>query len=279
MRTTHHTTHKVHDSHARGLVLGGLLATAALGSACGADPQGEGTAGSALSASAAAPGPLDGVWALQLHLSENVNMPLVGQNLTSMTVVGRATVQQLAPTTADLSLEFCQVQATSSAALKISFPPAFVKGFNVVKTTASASAIQVGANVTTAPTVVIAGWKPVDPETDVLPTSPTDPRVVDGDGDGQPGLTANTNLFNSDAYLVVRQKTQFNGKIVSLNEIDGAPTGLVEMSVLGSSTGLLPAGALPVSTSTTPPSYRLVRVTGPANSCSDILANLPGIFH
>ncbi len=65
-----------------------------------------------------------------------------------------------------------------------------------------------------------------DPVNDVLPTDPTDPRIVDDDHDGNPGITAHikiTDTFQGDLFIARREIFAYD----VLAQDDGSLTGTV----------------------------------------------------
>jgi hypothetical protein len=74
------------------------------------------------------------------------------------------------------------------------------------------------------------------PGTEPLPTAADDPRVIDQDNDGNPGITVSlTGLgISGQLYAVQRQITSFAGIPVSQNRIEGAVTFSTEQNVLDS---------------------------------------------
>jgi len=81
----------------------------------------------------------------------------------------------------------------------------------------------------------VAGATLANPGTDPLPTDPSDPRVVDSDNDGNPGITVSlTGLFTANLYSVQRQTTSFVGIPVAADRVEGTLTFTSEQTVLGS---------------------------------------------
>jgi len=79
-----------------------------------------------------------------------------------------------------------------------------------------------------------------------LPTSPDDPRVVDQDGDGHPGLTIQLkgSLLNGLLFVVERDWTALDGRVAAADRIEGRVTWGSEQAILG---------ALPPSLASTSP--------------------------
>ncbi len=77
-----------------------------------------------------------------------------------------------------------------------------------------------------------------DPANDVLPTDPADPRVVDDDGDGKPGVTVRikvTEDFQGELYIARRERFAYD----VVRQDDGSLTGEVtdqsEQLIVGAS--------------------------------------------
>lgn len=78
------------------------------------------------------------------------------------------------------------------------------------------------------------------PKEDPLPTSPRDPRVVDADGDGKPGVTVQVRgLIDGDLYMVHRSKSRLLGRVLDQERIAGRVTWKTEQSVLSATRDVL----------------------------------------
>jgi hypothetical protein len=94
------------------------------------------------------------------------------------------------------------------------------------------------------PLVELAGAVP-GPDTDQLPTTLDDPRVIDEDQDGNPGITINvTGLVGGSIYSVQRQVTSVAAIPVAADRFEGMLNFVSEQNVLASS----PASLLPLYT-------------------------------
>ncbi len=81
-----------------------------------------------------------------------------------------------------------------------------------------------------------------DPVHDPLPTSRSDPRIVDTDGDGQPGITLSAELvglFGGDTYAVQRFRYRLEGKLVDEDTIVGYVEWSSEQEIVWASDALL----------------------------------------
>jgi len=73
--------------------------------------------------------------------------------------------------------------------------------------------------------VEVAGAVLASPSTDPLPTDPADPRLLDEDGDGHPGITVNlSGIAPGSLYSVQRQTTSVVAVAVAPDRLEGALT-------------------------------------------------------
>jgi hypothetical protein len=79
-----------------------------------------------------------------------------------------------------------------------------------------------------------------DAASDPLPREPADPRVVDADRDGHPGLTVRIGgLVSGDLRVVSRGWTALRGELVAPGRIEGRVRWRTEQRILQSTNGLL----------------------------------------
>lgn len=121
----------------------------------------------------------------------------------------------------------------------------------------------------------VAGAVLASPDTDPLPTDPTDPRVIDEDGDGHPGITVNlSGIAPGSLYSVQRQITSVVAVAVAPDRFEGALTFASSQVVLDSNPTTL-AGLYAKSTTSpdlTPcsSSFAMVKVAGVADIDSGV---------
>lgn len=80
-----------------------------------------------------------------------------------------------------------------------------------------------------------------DPETDSLPADPEDPRLVDLEGDGNPGMTIHASilgLFTGEGYAVQRYRYRLEGTVFDANTIIGLIDWTSEQTVLAATNPL-----------------------------------------
>ncbi len=114
---------------------------------------------------------------------------------------------------------------------------------------------------------------------DPLPTDPADPRVVDSDGDGDPGVTIEvTGLSGGRMFLVQRAWRELESRSVTPTTIDGVIRWGFERAVLGATSRMLRNQR--ESAATTDPAQNHFRTTRVRNDtdCAAIVAAGPALF-
>lgn len=88
------------------------------------------------------------------------------------------------------------------------------------------------------PTPTPVGIRLDDPFTDVLPSDPADPRIVDDDGDGNPGITVDIEVsadLAGELYIARREIFSYDATLVDTDRITGVVTDESEQLVIGAS--------------------------------------------
>lgn len=118
-----------------------------------------------------------------------------------------------------------------------------------------------------------------DPVKDPLPTEPDDPRVVDADGDGKPGVTVQVRGFiDGDIYMVHRNRSRLVGRLLSDDRIAGRVSWQNEQSVLTATRDVL-ADPPPTRPDPDPAKnkFRMLRVPDDAD-CRSLVAQEDEVF-
>jgi hypothetical protein len=77
-----------------------------------------------------------------------------------------------------------------------------------------------------------------DPATEPLPVDPADPRIVDDDGDGKPGITVTVRVSDDlagEVYLARREIFAYEASLVEPDLLSGTVTDRSEQLVIGAS--------------------------------------------
>ncbi|MEZ4392422.1 MAG: hypothetical protein R3A48_15140 [Polyangiales bacterium] len=128
---------------------------------------------------------------------------------------------------------------------------------------------------------VAVGWRPSMNADEALPATRTDPRVVDSDGDGNPGVSVRIMnlLANGSVYVVQRQRSALSGDQASdrTPRAVNDPSGSTQRTI-GASTNLL-AQDIPSRVDTAPTNNGVTFARlAPDADCAAVIARLPMLF-
>ncbi|MCC6551600.1 MAG: hypothetical protein IT372_01090 [Polyangiaceae bacterium] len=225
------------------LVLGLSLCVAAAG--CGSDDAGTGGAGGGGQGGAGGQGAdgcdgtadpsvtdVTGRWAYLEVGSQLIQAPAVGDPFHNG-IVSLLILEQT-QTGSDVAVtgEYCDHYTHDpDAVVHAVIPAAYLSALKPVTRTGTFS----GGAYHLAPLAEVVGAALAAPDTEDLPVAPDDPRVIDEDSDGKPGVTiALTGLIDGEVYAVERKKTELDGVAASPDRIEGLLTFSSEQSVLAS---------------------------------------------
>lgn len=140
-----------------------------------------------------------------------------------------------------LSMRICEVRIERERDVVVtSIPPSFIDALDPIERPATFD----GAAFEAPWFTELRGVRLDAPDTDPLPTEADDPRVLDPDADGHPGLTARVSgLVDGEVYLVQRTRTRLSGTVNVFGLLDGGLEWTAEESVLGADDPLLVDGA------------------------------------
>jgi hypothetical protein len=161
--------------------------------------------------------PFVGRWALRYWVNSQTEVPVLGGIMS--TVILSLQIVDIIETDSGLSfsIETCSVEmiAEEGAMNETVLPDAFVDSIPVSERTAVIT--DDGQGFYAEPFYEVRGAQLDDLIEDALPTDPADPKVIDQDQDGHPGMTISvTGFVDGDIYLVQRgwnalQTTSFDG--------------------------------------------------------------------
>lgn len=123
------------------------------------------------------------------------------------------------------------------------------------------SSLVPGAHYASSTAVGLWGIELDDPMADEVPTDGDDPAVIDGDGDGNPGVTMALEGSGCDRYMGQRQIVRFSGRLEQPNDIRGTSVHATETVVYGAS-GSVCELAPQVASNDEYSRFRMVRIDG-----------------
>ena len=181
---------------------------------------------------------LEGTYAYKRTITTSQEVPMMGRSETVSTSWGYTSI-----TSYDDQIWFteygCHVETSGSSMIEVEIPDIIAQTIEP-----EAVAMRVWKDGETIhwerpETVTLLGVRLDDPLRDELPDTPTDSRVFDQDGDGQPGITVKIDGFISGDLYVVQRTT--NTYIGTLNgeSLLGSIEEYGEQKVLGSTNSML----------------------------------------
>lgn len=181
---------------------------------------------------------LSGTWVLETIGAQTVTAPTYPNpfHLQSIGVI----LVQVTQTGSDVALDghYCnRIQNdNSNNPAKVVIPDAWRLTPFPIQRSGTFAANGSGQLELTLPNAIeVPGANLVDPACDALPTEPNDPRVVDSDDDGYPGISVGlSGLITGLIRSVQRQATTLHGVAVAADRIEGGMTFESDQSVIAS---------------------------------------------
>ena len=218
------------------LVLG-AGACASDGPDAGTDEAGaEGSVGSATTVSEGPGADLAGRWAhydIVAYEDDTLKTMIVSYGFTDFAVEDGQLIE---------SEEFCTAEQVSDQAMETSISDAATRAIQPAPTPVEVSGEPGAWELTRPATPTPVGIRLDDPTTESLPTDPDDPRIVDDDGDGKPGITVEVRLgdtFEAELYLARREIFAYDLVQDGPDSMSGTVRDSSEQLVIGASDPIL----------------------------------------
>lgn len=195
---------------------------------------------------------LSGVWAFAQVTSEIVNLPLVGTRERTATNLLQSVITQDGNTLTAWETNCATNIDYRTSLVETTIPPGFLESLGANERFATLTWIEREGALSGDRSVVlqisfpwdvqVAGARLDDIENEPLPTDADDPRVIDQDGDGHPGVSVHVEilgLLKGDVYVVQRNWTRLEGTLIAPDTIRGIIEWKAEQTVLGASSSWL----------------------------------------
>lgn len=220
-----------------GLALAGVSLAAACGSTGSAGPAGTSApSGPGTTASTVAGAELAGRWAhydIVAYQGQPMKTMIVSYGFTDFSVEDGKLIE---------AEVFCHADQITDQPIKTSISDAATQAIKPVPTPVEVSG-PVGARRVQRPgTPTPVGIRLADPANESLPTDPKDPRVVDDDGDGKPGITVVVHFGegnDGELYIARREIFAYDMTQDGPDSIAGTVKDSSEQLVVGASVALL----------------------------------------
>jgi len=221
---------------------------------------------------------LSGVWAQKVVTSAVSKVSIIGEVISQTVAINRVDIQQdgreLAVTSAPCHVDLL----TDQSMVKTQIPASYIAA---MKTDTRKAILQGDAGQYTLdfPGKTTVFGAQLENLSDALPTKPSDPRVVDPDKDGNPGVTMRlSGMIDSDLYLAQKNWDKMTGKLLPGDKIAGEVTWKTDQVILAATSRMV--GDSPASTQHPDDKqsyFRMIRLD-PGEQCADILEKQKELF-
>lgn len=218
-----------------------LMAGVLLAGACGSDDDepaaAEDVADTTTTTVAAVPGAeLTGRWAhydIVAYEDSMMKTMIISYGFTDFAVEGDQLIE---------SEEFCSADQISDQPIETSISDEATQAIKPVSTPVEVTGEPGAWQVMRPGTPTPVGIRLEDPANDVLPSDPNDPRIVDDDGDGNPGITVTVRIgegLEGELYIARREIFAYDMVQDGPDSMSGTVTDSSEQLVIGASLDLL----------------------------------------
>ncbi len=138
--------------------------------------------------------------------------------------------------------QFCTADQVSDQAIETAISDAGTQAIKPVSTPVEVSGTAGSLQIRRPATPTPVGIELENPATDKLPADPKDPRIVDADGDGKPGITVTVKIgdsFSGELYLARREIFAYDLVQKDADTLTGTVKDNSEQLVIGASDPIL----------------------------------------
>lgn len=218
-------------------------------------------------------GKLSGTYAVLLNITTNQQLPIVGKITTTAQILRLSQVSKAGQGLVIKDHACHAAFDSSNPALSISVSDASIRSLPTSVAPLRVWKDQGVLNFAQDPQVLVAGANLADRINDALPTKVNDPRLVDVDRDGKPGLTSTVSatLIRGEIYAVQRSISSYAGTQAPNGHLVGLVKDKTEQVVIDASNFLLKIGAAPsvADPDRSKSNIRMVKLAADAN-CDDV---------
>jgi len=185
---------------------------------------------------------LSGDWAMAQYLVAAADLPLGIGQMFIYTTVGVMTHVSQSGSEIIMQDAYCFTDAEPSTPLFLTrIPDEVMRSICPDPRTVQLEQTDSGIRMSQDWHVEVRGAMLDDPENDALPTTPDDPRLVDQEGDGFPGMTIEVELvglYTGATYAVQRYRYRLYGDVIDENTIIGFIEWTSEQTVIAATNDL-----------------------------------------
>ncbi len=183
---------------------------------------------------------MTGTWAEWEIGASITQAPLLGETRTQGVALMRWVVTQQGEKLS-ISQELCHLKLVSDTELATTVvPDLFIASVPLMEKTGTVTVKDTTHHFALDLTPELYGVALASPLDEPLPTTADDPRVIDQDGDGHPGMTVFiTGVLDGAAYIVQRNLRSLEGAFVSTDRIEGLVNWTQDQNIIGSDNKIL----------------------------------------
>lgn len=224
--------------HLRWAALAVLAQSVALG-ACSSDSTADGTPSSAVtSTTTVVDGLPDGAeelvgrWAhfdVVAYSDETMNTGIISTGFADLELRDGELWNQMT---------FCHADTVTDQPIEVAISDAATQAITPIATPVEVTEVDGELRVSRPPTPTPIGIRMADPANESLPDDPTDPRIFDADGDGNPGITSTVRVsadLQGELYLIRREIFAYDVTQRGPDQLVGSITDSSEQLILGAS--------------------------------------------
>lgn len=210
-------------------VVAAVVAVVPLAAACSSDGGGSGEAAPAAGISPEVADALVGRWAhydVVAYEDEVMRTLIISYGFNDFSVVDGELVD---------ASTFCYSEQLTDQPIDISLSDEATQAIRPVPTPVTVTEVDGTVRLSRSPTPTPVGIRLDDPANDALPTDPADPRIVDDDGDGKPGITVGIVVaggFSGELYIARREIFSYDVELTAPDRLDGVVTDESEQLVI-----------------------------------------------
>lgn len=133
---------------------------------------------------------------------------------------------------------FCFSEQRTNQPIQTSFSDAATQAIKPPSTPVEVEEVDGVLTIHRPATPTPVGIRLADPTNESLPDDPADPRIVDDDGDGKPGVTVKikvTDDFGGELYIARREIFAYDAALVAPDRLEGTVDDHSEQLVIGAS--------------------------------------------
>lgn len=184
---------------------------------------------------------VSGTYRFEAIRTSAASAPFIGEIKNQLVLEGIATLRQSDDGSVVMERTVCHAELLSAKeAVRSTIDQAFLRQLYSDTRNGTIKIYDGVASLDFPDVYYVAGAELENPGEDALPEDPNDPRVIDADGDGKPGMTIKVEgIASGEIYMAQRITSSWHSTTVSPTGIEGRIEWREERGMLGATSGRL----------------------------------------